>query len=341
MLLSLTTSCGKDEEEQNSEQGASVAPIIVTVDANGNADGGHRFVIIDETSFYIDDIKYTATKGDLIVSGYNNAFFKGEAKIISQLNYVGREMHVKAIESDAFWGCIGLTSVTIPSSVTRIGTSAFQNCTSLTSVTIPSSITRIGSQAFSYCTSLTEIVVTNENPTYDSRNNCNAIIETATNTLIAGCNNTTIPNNVTSIGNYAFSGRSGLTSITIPESVTTIGTNAFGDCIGLTSVTIPSSVTRILMSAFQKCTSLTTVTIGKNVTSIGERAFYDADISTIISLIEEPFAISGLYGGREFSEYTFRYATLYVPHGTIDKYRATKGWKDFANIVEGNPSDVQ
>jgi len=146
MLLSLTTSCGKDEavppSEQNGNQNGqggnnqegSTAPIIVTVDADGNADGGHRFVKIDDTNFYIDDIKYTATKGDLVVTGYNHAFFKGEATIISQLNYVGREMHVIEIGWDAFSRCTGLTFVTIPSSVTSIGMFAFVNSTALTDV---------------------------------------------------------------------------------------------------------------------------------------------------------------------------------------------------------------
>ena len=143
---------------------------------------------------------------------------------------------VTSIGNHAFEGCSKLPSVTIPSSVTNIGNFAFENC-KLSSVTIPSSVTSIGEQAFSYCRSLSSINVAVENTVYDSRDNCNAIIETATNTLIQACSNTIIPNTVTSIGNYAFSSCS-LTSVIIPSSVTNIGNYAFLGCSSLTSVVI-------------------------------------------------------------------------------------------------------
>ena len=159
---------------------------------------------------------------------------------------------VTTIESGAFWRCSGLTSVTISNSVTTIG-SAFTGCSSLTSITIPNSVTKIEDGAFSGCSGLTSLLVQEGNPTYDSRNNCNAIIETASNTVVIGCKNSIIPNSVTKIGYSAFWGCSGLTSLTIPNSVTKIEDRAFLGCSGLTSVTIPNSVTKIEDGAFSGC----------------------------------------------------------------------------------------
>ncbi len=143
---------------------------------------------------------------------------------------------IKTICDDAFYGCTGLSSVSIPNSVTKIGWNAFNGCSGLTSVTIPNSVTSIGTGAFSNCSSLNSIVVEDENIKYDSREKCNAIIETATNRLIQGCINTIIPNSVKTIGTGAFSGCVGLTSITIPNSVKTIGDYAFYGCTNLKTV---------------------------------------------------------------------------------------------------------
>ena len=157
---------------------------------------------------------------------------------------------VITIGDNAFQNCSGLTSVTIPNSVISIGNYAFSICSGLTSVTIPSSVISIGACAFAICSGLTSITVESGNIVYDSRDNCNAIIKTSTNTLIAGCMNTVVPNSVTTIDNFAFYGCSSLASVTIGDSVTTIGNYAFSGCSGLTEIT---------------CLASTAPTLGTNV----------------------------------------------------------------------------
>lgn len=189
-----------------------------------------------------------------------------------------------SIRGYAFWYCNSITSITIPNSVTSIGEYVFRCCSGLTSITISNSVTSIGYGAFSYCSGLASITVENGNTRYDSRNNCNAIIETDTNTLITGCKNTTIPNSVTSIGDLAFIGCRNLTSITIPNSVTSIGNYAFEGCTGLTSITISDSVTSIGLEAFKGCTGLTSIIIPNSVTSIEKWAFNDCTDLTSITI---------------------------------------------------------
>lgn len=140
------------------------------------------------------------------------------------------------IGDNAFSECSNLTSVTIGNNVTSIGHYAFNECNSLTSIEIPDNVTSIGGGIFSDCSALSNIVVENSNSVYDSRNNCNAIIETASNMLIAGCQSTIIPNSVTYIGSSAFYKCNSLTSIEIPNSITNIGNSAFKSCGSLTTV---------------------------------------------------------------------------------------------------------
>lgn len=146
-----------------------------------------------------------------------------------------------------------------------------------------------------------------------------------------GLTSVTIPDGVTSIENETFVYCYKLTSVIIPNSVTSIGYGAFEFCSNLTFINIPNSVTNIGECAFCGCSSLTSVTIPNSVTSIGGKAFADSDIPVVISLLENPFAISD----NTFSQNTFINATLYVPEGTIGKYKATDGWKDFVFFEEG------
>ena len=184
---------------------------------------------------------------------------------------------VTSIGEYAFRGCTGLTSITIPDSVTSIGDCAFAQCTGLTSLTIGNSVTSIGEYTFGNCTGLTSVTVKEGNPNYSSDEY--GVLFNKDKTLLIqypiGNKRTsyTIPDSVTSIGDYAFRSCNNLTSVTIGNSVASIGSSAFSGCTGLTSVTIPDSVTSIGNSAFSGCTGLTSVTIPDSVTSIGNYAF--------------------------------------------------------------------
>ena len=180
--------------------------------------------------------------------------------------------------------------------ITTIGRDAFRNSNYLKTIIIPNSVTHIGELVFSGCESLISIIVDDANTTYDSRDNCNAIIERETNTLIAGCQNTIIPHTVTSIGDEAFRDCSGLTgALTIPDSVTSIGDEAFYGCDNLTSIIIPDSVKSIGSFAFASCSGLTSVSLGDSVTSIGDSAFRDCSGLTGVLTIPDSVTSIGDY----------------------------------------------
>lgn len=180
------------------------------------------------------------------------------------------------------------SALTIPSTVTHdgvnysvtvIGESACEMGESLTELIIPSSVVEIELWAFAGCSGLISIIVDKKNPVYDSRNNCNAIIETLSNTLVKGCGKTIIPNSVTSIGQGAFAGYENLTTINIPESVKTIGDYAFSRCYYLTSIKIPHSVISIGEGAFYK-SGLTSIELPNSITAIKEATFVGCSFTT-------------------------------------------------------------
>ena len=238
---------------------------------------------------------------------------------------------VTNIGAYAFSGCSNLSTINIPDKVSNIGAGAFASCRSLINVNLPKGITIIGDETFRNCASLTDIILPDE------------ITQIGAYAFYgcSGLSSIVIPNTVIRIDNSTFA-LSGLVSLNIPGSVTSIGDYAFSNCSGLTSVTIPNSVTSIGYGAFYECSGLTSVTIGSGVTSIGNGAFDGVDIPTVISLIENPFTITGkTSNSRTFTQNTFLNAALYVPKGAIEKYKSTDGWKDFLNIVEGNPTGIK
>ena len=229
---------------------------------------------------------------------------------------------------------VACKNTTFPSSVKSIAHSVF-DCLDITSLKIPRTVTKMDGSPIYTCPELTSIVVEEGNPMYDSRDNCNAIIETSSNTLIAGCKNTVIPNYVTGIGDQAFCGCITLESIVIPNSVTTIGSQAFSGCKKLESIVIPNSVTRINYGTFEGCTNLKSVTIGDKVTYIDINAFGrlgndDCSALTSVTILTKiPPTIYSIEGLETFTTY----GTLHVLPGCKAAYEAVDGWNKFT-IVE-------
>ena len=260
----------------------------------------------------------------------------------------------------------GCNNSVIPSSVKAIENRAFEGCWFLNSIIIPNSVTSIGQSAFAICKGLTSIEVDSNNVVYDSRGNCNAIIETTSNTLLYGCDNSTIPNTVSIIGEDAFRFYA-VDSIFLPSSVITIGKSAFNsktmdelvqkvesgsysiptnlskevvsflNCNRLRSVTIPNSVKTIASIAFQYCWELKELTIGSGVESIGENAFNNN------YLIEEVNCLGtvppAMLQSNVFNNATYENGILHVPGQSKEAYRNANYWNMFASI-EGYRNDV-
>ena len=187
--------------------------------------------------------------------------------------------NVTSIENAAFFGCTELASLIIPNSVQTISYAAFQN-SGLISLTIPKSVTLLESELFVGCNNLTVLIVEEGNPTYDSRNNCNAIIETASNKLLMGCKSSIIHKSVTEISEFAFRCCTELTDITIPDGVTRIEQYAFQGCSALKSIYVPKSVVRVSQGVFAGCSSLTSIIVEEGNPEYDSRMDCNAIIQT-------------------------------------------------------------
>ncbi|GHU77030.1 hypothetical protein FACS189461_5210 [Spirochaetia bacterium] len=249
------------------------------------------------------DFKITTTDGKVTITGHT----RWSRNMVIPVTIGG--LPVVKIGTQAFEGRKDITSVSIPASVTSIGIRAFSFCSGLTSVSIPASVTDIGIYAFYGCTGLTSVTVNmpangnirTYNPLYpvltaiqvdandtEYSSRDGVLFNKAGNTLIkypGGLKGQyAIPASVTSIGDSAFEGCTGLTSVSIPAGVTSIGNRAFEGCTGLTSVSIPAGVTSIGNRAFEGCTGLTSVSISEGITSIGDRAFTGCTGLTSVSI---------------------------------------------------------
>jgi hypothetical protein len=296
-----------------------------TLTISGTGDMNH-FLYGSPWNAYRSSIKKVVINNGVTDIGYN-AFYN-----CTGLTSVTIPNSVTSIGTYAFSGCTGLTSITIPYRVTSIGY-AFYGCIGLTSITIPNSVTTIESAAFDGCTGLTSINVAEDNLNYASIDG--VLYNKDKKTLImypqGKTGSVTIPNSVTSIGNYAFMGYTGLTNITIPNSVTSIGDGAFVRCTGLISINIPNSVTSIGEDAFAGCTGLTSITIGNGVTSIGEWAFEGCTglTSMTVEATNPPLCVNEIGDGLYMPDYNI---PLYVPAASVDAYKAAEEWKNFTNI---------
>lgn len=367
------------------------ANITATTNDGSNLNSNCK-ILVGQASIPNNQIWYTSTDGN-VISPYDSQAFGG-ATIRSNENSNGIgiitfDKNVTSIGNATFYRCTNLDRLIIPSSISSFGDYAFQQCSNLTGLTIPSNVKSIGKNAFGGCSRLATICVDNANTIFDSRYDCNAIIETATNTLIVGCMNTTIPSSVTNIGSCAFDECKSLTKVTIPSSVKSIEICAFRSCSNLVTINvdnvntiydsrsdcnaiietatntliagckntiIPSSVTAIEEYAFFGLSSLdklaipssvksigtyafgfsnlTELTIPRSVTSIGNNAFnYCSNLTDVYVEWESPLLLFGSVFGNSK-------ATLHVPYGTKSLYEAAYYWKDFGTIIEMEPETI-
>ena len=259
---------------------------------------------------------------------------------------------VTKIGDYAFHRCSGLTTLNLPSNVTSIGYRAFSECSDLTSVDLPSSITNIGDYVFFYCENLSKVNLPSEITAISNGafGGCSSLknielpagITSIGEDAFVNCSNLqnmNLPSGITTIGDYAFVGCSNLTNVILPSALTSIGNIAFANCSNLANVTLSSNITSIGSSAFQDCSSLKNLTISKEVTSIKDIALNNSynwlELESVYVAWENP-----IEAGSFFDRIKISNCTLYVPQGTKEAYANADVWKDFGNIIEYDATGI-
>ena len=258
-------------------------------------DAGKLTELVLPSSYSLDESGNVVDGKDYAVTRIGGRAFDYCNKLTSVVVPIG----VTSLGGEAFYECRNLSKITLPEGLTSVEYNSL-GFTGLTSIIIPESLTNISNTAFAVCKSLNSIIVNENNTKYDSRNNCNAIIETGTNKLILGC-----------------------LSTIIPEDIEIIGYNSFRGCL-ITNIIIPASVTSIEDIAFFACMNLTEITIPSSVTSIGNDVFVNSSLRKMTILATTPPTLSNTDAIRTGT-------TIYIPAGTLEAYQTATNWSNFAD----------
>lgn len=232
------------------------------------------------------------------------------------------------ISGELFRDCTSLTNIDfIPLNVTKIEVKAFQNCTGLTTATIHKNISIIGDSIFYECINLSEIIVDDENETYDSRDNCNAIILTSSDTIVQGCKTTVIPSGIKGFAKDCFAGINTITSLTIPEGVTSLGNGCLRGT-RIVEVVVPDSVTQINSNAFNSNTAMTRLDIGTGVRNIGGTIVNNNSSLSLVTIgaVNPPTIRSDTFKGYS--------GNIYVPYESVEAYKEADVWNTIADRIK-------
>lgn len=277
---------------------------VVKFEGLGKISGCSSFMMEGGNTFLIDSIRYKISGEHLEIIGHDSSKRpKGHIIPVSTFSFHGKDYELTTIGKGAFSNCHGIYSIDLPESVSEISCNAFENCINLKSITIPEKVKQIETETFYGCENLRDIVISKnvasikvsafynchrltsitidpENPVYDSRGNCNAIIYTKSNTLIIGCAKTVIPNGVVCIESNAFDHNYLIKDIICSKSIVTIRKHAFYGCKNVNSISLQQNVTEIEEDAFYGCDKITSIKVKKENKKYDSRNNCNAIIET-------------------------------------------------------------